>query len=469
MPRPFLGNGRGILLIQTMLFSTPVQHEIKLTVRLAIPIIIAQLGVVLMGVADNIMVGRMLGKTALGAAGLANSIAFMIGSLAVGGLAVVAPLVSKANAEGDTGRINQLFRSSMWVAAGFSVILTIITGLCAEYFVWFDQPESINVLAQPFLWVIALSNIPLILFVTTKQLSDGLGLTRVAMTVTLVGLSLNIVLNYAGMSEQFFNLGIMGAAYATLTTRVVMFLVLFGYVRWNRQFAGVFQSVYQALPLKESARLITRLSIPGGFQFFFEIAAFAIAVIMMGWIGENELAAHQVAINVASTFYMMASGIGFAGGIRVGDGRGQGRPAQIRRSGNVAIGLVVAFMTTTMLSMVFFDEWFVSLYLNEPSVREIAIRLIFIAAIFQLSDGLQVVALGALRGLSDVTIPTIITFVAYWVIALPLGYVLAFYTELAERGIWYGLLAGLTVSAVLLLFRFYYLTRPDQIRKKLGW
>jgi len=451
-----------------MLFSKPVQQEIKETVGLAIPIIIAQLGVVLMGVADNIMVGRMLGKTALGAAGLANSIAFMVGSLAVGGLAVVAPLVSKANAEQDTGRISQLFRASIWVAIGFSVVLTTITGLCAAYFPLFGQPDSVNVLAEPFLWVIGLSNIPLILFVATKQLSDGLGLTRVAMSVTLVGLAINVVLNYLGMSEHYLDLGILGAAYATLTTRVVMFVVLFGYVRWNRRFEAFFQAAYAHLPLKEMAGLITKLSIPGGFQFFFEIAAFSIAVIMMGWIGENELAAHQVAINIASTFYMMASGIGFAGGIRVGDGRGQGRPSQIRRSGNVAVGLVIAFMSTTMLAMIFLDEWFVSLYLNEPTVRAIAIRLIFIAAIFQLSDGLQVVALGTLRGLSDVTLPTIITFVAYWVIALPLGYVLAFYTDLAERGVWYGLLAGLTASAILLLFRFYYLTQPEQIRRKLA-
>ena len=450
-----------------MLFSKPVQQEIKETVGLAIPIIIAQLGVVLMGVADNIMVGRMLGKTALGAAGLANSIAFMVGSLAVGGLAVVAPLVSKANAEQDTGRISQLFRASIWVAIGFSVVLTTITGLCAAYFPLFGQPDSVNVLAEPFLWVIGLSNIPLILFVATKQLSDGLGLTRVAMSVTLVGLAINVVLNYLGMSEHYLDLGILGAAYATLTTRVVMFVVLFGYVRWNRRFEAIFQAAYAHLPLKEMAGLITKLSIPGGFQFFFEIAAFSIAVIMMGWIGENELAAHQVAINIASTFYMMASGIGFAGGIRVGDGRGQGRPSQIRRSGNVAVGLVIAFMSTTMLAMIFLEEWFVSLYLNEPTVRAIAIRLIFIAAIFQLSDGLQVVALGTLRGLSDVTLPTIITFVAYWVIALPLGYVLAFYTDLAERGVWYGLLAGLTASAVLLLFRFYHLTQPEQIRRKL--
>lgn len=450
-----------------MLFSRPAQQEIKQTVGLAIPIIIAQLGVVLMGVADNIMVGRMLGKTALGAAGLANSIAFMVGSLAVGGLAVVAPLVSKANAEGNVGRINQLFRASLWVAGGFALVLTTITGLCAVYFPLFGQPDSINVLAEPFLWVIGLSNIPLILFVATKQLSDGLGFTRVAMAVTLVGLGTNVGLNYLGMSENHFDLGILGAAYATLVTRILMFLVLLTYILWNSRFKTIFQAQFAQLPLKESAGLITKLSIPGGFQFFFEIAAFSIAVIMMGWIGENELAAHQVAINIASTFYMMASGIGFAGGIRVGDGRGQGRPSQIRRSGNVAVGLVIAFMSTTMLAMIFFDEWFVSLYLNEPTVRAIAIRLIFIAAIFQLSDGLQVVALGALRGLSDVTLPTVITFVAYWVIALPLGYVLAFYTDLAERGVWYGLLAGLTASAVLLLFRFYHLTQPEQIRRKL--
>ncbi len=443
------------------MFSAKYKKEIQLTVHLAIPIIIAQLGVVLMGVADNIMVGRILGKTALGVSGLANSIAFMIGSIAVGGMAAVAPLVSKANAENNPERIHSLFRALLWVALGFSILLTAISLFAAQNFHFFGQPENINRLAGPFLTIISLSNIPLFLFVAAKQLSDGLGFTKVAMVITILGLGTNVVLNYlfmdgAGIMES---MGVLGAAYATLLTRIVMMFAMLWYVRYHKRFAHYFQPAYFQASIKDLVRYLFKLSIPGGFQFFFEIAAFAIAVIMMGWIGENELAAHQVAINIASTFYMMASGIAFAGGIRVGDGRGLKSIDHIRTSGNVAVGLVTAFMTLTMLSMIFFDKQFISLYLNDQEVTQIATKLLFIAAVFQLSDGLQVVALGNLRGLSDITIPTVITFVAYWVIALPMGYILAFPLHFGAAGVWYGLLAGLTASAILLLLRFYQLIR----------
>ena len=209
--------------------------------------------------------------------------------------------------------------------------------------------------------------------------------------------------------------------------------------------------------------MIFKIGVPSGLQFFFEIAAFSLAVIMMGWLGENQLAAHQIAINVASTTYMMASGLGIAGGIRVGEGRGLKNVRKIRFSGNVALLLVTIFMTAMMLVILVFNRFLVELYIADNEVIVIAMRLMIVAAIFQLSDGIQVVSLGILRGISDVNIPTWITMFAYWAISLPLGYLLAFNLKMDAIGIWFGLLAGLTVSAVLLTARFYFLIKKMKL------
>jgi multidrug resistance protein, MATE family len=181
--------------------------------------------------------------------------------------------------------------------------------------------------------------------------------------------------------------------------------------------------------------------------------------VMMGWLGENQLAAHQIAINLASLTYMAASGIGVAGGIRVGEGRGLRKRHNIYVSGNVAFLMVVAFMTTCMLIFIFFDKQLISIYLNDPEVTQIAVKLLLIAAFFQLSDGVQVVGLGVLRGIEDVNVPTVLTMIAYWIIALPVGYYLSFMAMMDATGIWIGLWAGLTVSAVLLTIRFYFLLK----------
>jgi MATE family multidrug resistance protein len=238
-----------------------------------------------------------------------------------------------------------------------------------------------------------------------------------------------------------------------------MMLALLAYLFNTKTFKKYFHIKYKSLKTNDLVSMIFKIGVPSGLQFFFEIAAFSLAVIMMGWLGENQLAAHQIAINVASTTYMMASGLAIAGGIRVGEGRGLKNVRKIRFSGNVALLLVTIFMTAMMLVILVFNRFLVELYIADNEVIVIAMRLMIVAAIFQLSDGIQVVSLGILRGISDVNIPTWITMFAYWVISLPLGYLLAFNLEMDAIGIWFGLLAGLTVSAVLLTARFYFLIK----------
>lgn len=439
--------------------------EVKTNIKLSIPIVMAQLGFVLMGVTDNIMVGQYLGTTALGTSGVANSIAFLIGSIAIGGFSVIAPLVSKAKAEGSPEEVNRLFRASIWVATGFSIALTAIGLLSAYFFEIFQQPEITNRDAPLFLAIIILSNIPQFYFMASKQLADGLSFTNVSMVVTIIGLIFNVLLNYALINGTTFSptLGLNGAAYSTFFTRCLMLVGILLYLYRQRKFKRYFLRRFNASSVRNLTLQVYKLSIPSGFQLFFEIGAFAFAVVMMGWISEVAMAAHQVAINIVSTTYMMALGIAIAGGIRVGEGRGLRNPSRILMSGNVTFILVALFMMCSVTTILIFDSSIVKIYIQDDAVIDLAVQLLFVAALFQLSDGLQAAGLGALRGLSDINIPTLITFVAYWVIALPLAYFLGFTLNQGAVGIWMGLLYGLTFSAVFLIARFYWLLRKKNL------
>jgi MATE family multidrug resistance protein len=451
------------------MFTTDLKKEIKLTLNLAVPIIVGQLGVVMMAITDNIMVGRFLGKIELGAAGIANSIAYLIASLAVGGMSVVAPMVSKCAAEKDEKALKELFISTLCVAGIFCIVLSGIGVWVFFNFEIFQQSSIINQTAPGFLIYILASNIPLFLFLGLKQFADGLSKPKVAMAITAMGLIVNTFGNYVLINGAwgFPKLGFDGAAISTFLTRLVMLVLLFLYLRYSQTFHGVFRRLRFQVNMGLTKEILFR-SIPGGFQFFFEIAAFSTAIIMMGWISETALAAHQIAINIASSTYMMATGFSFAGGIRVGEAWGKRSIKGIKLSGFSAYFLVFLFMSLCSVLILVFDKYLLGLYIDDVEVTKIALPLLGIAAFFQLSDGIQVVGLGILRGLADIKLPTIITFVAYWVVALPLGYLLGFQFGLASVGIWLGLLAGLTVSAVFLYFRFRKLTKANALRRKFG-
>ncbi len=449
------------------MFKEKFKRELLATLRLSIPIIIAQLGVVLMGVTDNIMVGRFLGKVPLGAAGIANTIAFLIASFSVGGMSVIAPMVSKCVAESEEKGIKYLFSSTLWVAFIYSVFLSLVGFLVYHRFDLFQQPDIINKVSPPFLLIILASNIPLFYFLALKQFADGLFKPELAMYITAMGLVLNLIGNYVLITGAgiITPIGILGSAYATCITRVLMAIALFLFLRYNANFKVYFRRVSLLFNKKLIWEILQR-SIPGGAQVFFEIAAFSFAVIMMGWISETALAAHQIAISIASTTYMMATGFSFAGGIRVGEAWGLRAPRGIRIAGFAAYFWVFAFMLSSMILILIFDKILLSAYINDADVIQQALPLLSIAAIFQLSDGIQVVGLGVLRGLADIKIPTLITFLAYWVVALPLGYFLGFHFKLGSIGIWLGLLVGLTISAVLLYIRFTNLISLKNLKKR---
>ncbi|MEZ0486837.1 MATE family efflux transporter [Fibrella aquatica] len=437
-----------------------LRADLSDTLRLSIPIVIAQLSNVLMGVTDNLFVGRLLGAIPLGAAGLANSMSFLLSSIGMGGLTVVAALVSQANGRGNAADVHRNYRAGIRVALLLSLVLGAVVAVVALNFQWLGQTAEVNVLARPFMLILSASNLPLFVFIAARQLCDGLRFPRIAMTITIMALVLNALFNYLFILGigPFPELGIQGSAFATLLSRVFMAGAMIWYVRRSVNFRAYFNPEFARLPIAADVRTILRLGLPSGLTFFFEIALFTAAMVIIGWLGADRLAAHQIAINMVSSTYMMATGISSAAAIRVGSALGRGDQAGIRRAGIAAFLLTIMLMGFAGVVFLSFNEVLVNLYITDaPEVAQIAATLVFMAGFFQLSDGIQAVGVGVLRGLSDVNVPTLITLFSYWLVALPTSYLLGFTFGYDAAGVWIGLLVGLSLAALLLTLRFFKL------------
>lgn len=432
--------------------------KISSTISLAIPIVIGQLGVMLMGLADTVQVGRMqnLAAESLGAAGMAGSIFFTIAVVGLICMQIVSPMISKAQAEDDFSECGNLLRASLRVAVFLAIITILIIGLVALNYDLFGQSAINKSLTLPYLGVIALSIIPMFIFAAFKGFTDGLEQTKVGMIITLIALVLNIALNELLIYGWGFipAMGLFGSGLATLTARIFMAIVMAIYVYSKKAYQPYFtrKHTHSAWVLEKK---ILSVGIPSGFQGFFEIATFGMAVVMMGWISTTAQAAHIVAINMASLTYMAATGIASAGGINVGTAIGERSRIDVVRSGNAALKITVVFMGLCACIMFFGKYWLIRGYTQEINVINIAMDLVTWGAIFQLFDGIQAVSLGLLRGLQDVKVPMGITIFSYWVVGLPLSYYLGIYLPLGSVGVWMGLTASLVCSASLLSWRFY--------------
>jgi len=438
-----------------------VSKEIKTTFLLAYPVVLSQLGQVGVGVADSMMVGR-LGALELAASSLANSIFFVVLMFGIGISMGLTPLVSKAYGKGKSNQISRLFSNSLFINFLTSLALFGLILLFSQNLSILNQTEEVEVLALPFLLIITASLIPLMVFQTFKQFVEGLSQTKQAMFITIAANLVNVFLNWLLIWGHwgFPELGFLGAAWATLISRILMMVLMGAYVLSSKRYVDFGLRILRFKPNWTLCQRILKIGIPTGFQFIFEVSAFSAAAIMMGWISVNALAGHQIAINLASISYMMATGVATAGMIRVSHYIGKEDYKGMREAGMVAFGLVATFMFVCALLFFVLRFLLPTLYIDDPQVISLAASLLVLAGLFQLSDGIQVVGLGVLRGLEDVKVPTVVTFLAYWGLGLPLGYFLAFTMGFAEKGIWIGLLIGLTLTAGMLLYRF------DQLSKR---
>lgn len=437
-----------------------LREHFKTTFHLAYPVMLSQLGQVSVGVADSMMVGR-LGALPLAAASLGNSIFFVIMMFGIGVSMGITPLVSVADGKSKPKRIARLFSHGLWINLATGLVLTLIVLGLSQGLHFLNQPGEVVALAVPYLLIITASLIPLMVFQTFKQLAEGLSQTRQAMYITIFSNLVNVFLNWVLIWGKFGfpELGLNGAGWATLISRMVMMVLMGGYILYSQRYKIYHLRLRYPKASFPMVSRILKIGIPTGFQFIFEVSAFSTAAIMMGWIGVNALAGHQIALNLASISYMMATGLSTAGMIRVSNQIGKGNLKGMREAGMVVFGMVIAFMLICAVLFFAFRFFLPTLYIDDPEVIALSASLLIIAGFFQLSDGVQVVGLGVLRGLEDVKVPTLVTLMAYWVLGLPLGYLLAFEFGWAEKGVWIGLLTGLTITAVLLFYRFHQLSK----------
>jgi len=430
---------------------------------LAIPIIIGQVGNVLMGLTDTFFVSK-LGVTEIAASGIGNSVFFTTIVIGIGMMISGSAVVAEALGNKDPERIGKLYHSVVWSGIMFGVLMNLVVLFLSFNFGWFQQTTQVNAIAPQYLNILGLSVVPLTLFIGLKNMSDGHEDTTPGLIISLGAVVLNALLN--PLFIWTFNMGFNGSAWATFVTRICMVLAIWLYLRGNHKYRvwryhiGL-KDWLMAIPFRKELNEFLKVGLPSGLQFFFEIAAFGGAAAMMGNISVVAGASHVVAIQLAALTYMAATGFSVAGSILTGSARGAGDTQGILVAGKRSLVMVTVWMSFTCLCFIIFSQELTALFnhKHEPELQQYAASLLIIAGFFQLADGLQCVGLGILRGIGDTRVPTWITLVAYWVIGLPLGYILGPVLGYDGAGIWWALCAGLCFSAVALNWRFFGLVK----------
>jgi MATE family multidrug resistance protein len=448
--------------------------EFSYNIKLAYPVILGMLGHTLISIVDNIMVGN-LGSTELAAVSLGGSFLFIGMSLGIGFSTAITPLVSEADAEKDDQKIRSVFHHGLLSCVILGVFIFVLIVLAKPIMYMMHQPKEVINLASPYIDWVAFSLIPVIIFQGYKQFADGLSRTKYSMYAIFMANVVHIVINYLLIYGIwiFPKLGILGAALGTVISRILMVVFMHYIMKNNTQLKPYFKNFSFREIKKTMLKKIASLGIPSAMQMLFEVALFTAAIWLCGSIGKTSQAANQIALTLATTTFMFAMGLSVAATIRVGNNKG------LMDYKNLIIVARSVFLFTIMLEtffgilLVILHNFLPHLFLNMNNVNQaienkeviiIASKLLLVAAVFQISDGIQVVVLGALRGLQDVKVPMYITFVAYWVVGFPTSFFLGKYTELKAVGVWIGLLAGLSTAALFLYLRFHKLTK-QQLQK----
>lgn len=430
--------------------------------RLAMPIVVSQLGHTLVHLADSVIVGHFAGTIQLAAVSLVNSLFMLILVLGMGIAYGLTPLIAQENGRRNYVECGKLLSNSLIINFFTSILLYVFVHLGTLLVIdHIGQSPEVVAYAKPYLGYLGISIIPLMIFQTFKQFAEGLGFTKQAMFVSIWGNLLNIILGIIFVKGMFgiAPMGVKGVGLSTLIDRTLMAVVMSIYVLRSDNFTEYIKNFRISFIDKIRSRKIIKIGAPVALQYSFEISAFSGAAILIGTIGAIEQAAHQVAINLAAVTYMMASGIASAATIKTGNNFGKRNFSDLRNSAIASYHVILLFMSVTAILFILANNILPYIYTEDMAVINIAAQLLIIAGFFQLFDGTQVVGLGVLRGIGDVNIPTLITFVAYWVIGIPLGYLLGIKLGFGVNGIWYGLTFGLFSASTLLFLRFQKRTK----------
>jgi MATE family multidrug resistance protein len=436
----------------------------KECLTLAMPVMLTQVGQVSVNLFDNIIVGRLLGADALASVSLGNAVFFSIFVLALGFSFAIPPLVSEAHSKHDHKTINSVFSHGFIINMTVGLLLMAILLLAMPLLYHSGQPEKIIPDTVDFLTIMAISIVPFMAFQTLREVSEGLSYTIGVTKATIIANVINIVLNYVFIKGLFGfpEMGVKGSALAGLIARVFMVVFLYFVLlkeKKTRQYIKDFSLKIEVFSKKMFERMI-RLGLPTALQMFFEVTAFAGAAFICGLISAHDIASHQIALSMASFTFNLCIGFSVASTVIIGRKLGEQNYVELRKVGINNLKIAFIFMCICGIIFILGRNILPTFFTKKEEIEVISLasKLMIIAALFQLSDGIQVTALGTLRGLQDVKVPSIYTFIAYWLITIPLGYFLCVILNMGAFGMWIALGLGLTISAVMLVKRFLNLS-----------
>lgn len=434
----------------------------KRNLKVAIPVMLSQAGQVLVQQVDNMMVGKV-GTIELAAAAFANSI-FILGMVfAMGFTFGITPLVGHVWAQKNKKDTASFLHNSMYLNVLLSIVLAAVMWILSYFFEHMGQTAEVAEMSVSYYRILVVSFLPFIIFFTFKQFAEGMADTKHAMVITLISNVINIFFNYLFIFGNWGlpAMGLDGAGYATLIARSFMPLMFLYYFMRKVQFKEYFNMALSMRPQWEKIKELIKIGWPIATQIVLEVAAFAVSGVMMGWLGVIPLAAHQIALGLASVTFMVVTGIGSGTTIRVSHQYSTKDYVSMKKASYASIHMVILIMSIMAILFAVFRFQLPRLYTTDEAVISLAAQLLIMAAIFQVFDGLQVVLLSVLRGVSDVRTAMVYALIAYIFVNIPISYVLAFTFEMGAIGIWIGFVFGIGLASVL----FY--TRIQKMFKRL--
>jgi len=444
-----------------------MKNETSQTIKLALPIIIGELAQMALHLIDSAMVGAISYKQLAAAALVVNAmnIPFVIG---IGMTVSVSQMVSLAHGRRDAQLVSHYLFNGFILCAITALVISLTLVFGKNILHHLGQDPEVVTLAMPFMQLMGLSIIPMLLFMTLKQFADGLEFTRTAMILSLAGMPLNILLNWLLIYGNwgFPRLELAGAGWATLITRSCMFLALGTIVLKHKTFSKyIAVSKTQWHVRRKTLSELLYIGIPSSLQIGMEAGAFAVSGIIIGTLGAVAQASHQIALSCASFTFMVSMGLAQAGSIRVSNAFGRGDWGKIFVIGKSIVLTALVYGIFCAIAFGVFRNQLPKAFNDNALVLDMAGLLLLFAAVFQISDSTQAISAGLLRGIKDVKTPTILIGIAYWVVGIPFGYLLAFHFDMGAAGMWLGLIMGLTLASVFLITRFFKMTKRNLQRQ----
>lgn len=437
----------------------------KRNLKVAGPIVLSQVGGALVQIIDTFMVSR-LGTVALASVSFASAVFFIAFTFSNGLLMGSTPIIGQLYTKGDKIQISKIFENLLIFALVATPLLMALLFVVKRFMPYMGQDQAVAELAMPYFTVLVLSLLPNALFMSIKQVFEGLGNTSIAMVITITSNLINILFNYFLIYGTcgFPEMGVLGAGVATFIARCSMPVMFLMYIRYKAKWWTYMQEFRLSMASRDTIKELIAVGFPIASHMLMEMSAFALSGIMMGWLGAASLAGHQIASNVSNLLFMVVLGISAATTIRVSHQYGAHDYPAMRKAANASIHLCLMANAVMGTLIIVFRREIAMIFSSDPEVIMIGAQVIAMAGIFQLSDGMQAVGAGILRGLKDVKITMYVAFLAYIVINLPLGYLLAFVCNLGPIGIWMGFIGGLSVAAIL--FRIRYIKDFHRIRQE---